>query len=127
MKEIWKFSVGGADFTIRMPQGAEVLAVQMEGGPHGVPVMWALVDPSAETESRTFHIFGTGGPFDPEGLRYVGTFQAPPFVWHLWEERPKAEVEHVHEWKLADGRMMEGNPRRWVQTYRCACGQTRET
>lgn len=85
---IFKYEFDIADHVeISMPRGAEVLAVQLQ---HGVPCVWARVDPSEEGEIRRFRIFGTG--HDLPGLtwngRYVSTFQTHggALVWHLYEE-----------------------------------------
>jgi hypothetical protein len=86
MRTIWKFEIAiVAPGLIRMPKGAEILTVQTQ---HGVPCVWAIVDPQAEKEDRYFEILGTGQPvYEGEEVdrAYVGTFQQPPFVWHLFE------------------------------------------
>ena len=69
---IWKFPLEVTDDQIvNIPFGATVLTVQEQ---HGSPCMWALVEPTNTPEPRSFHIAGTGHPFDGEG-DYVGTFQ----------------------------------------------------
>lgn len=86
-RTIWKFPVTVTDeFTIEMPRGAHMLAVQTQGG---VPFLWALVDPEAELEQVGFRVFGTGhdatSVVDP-GAFYVGTFQMQNggLVFHLY-------------------------------------------
>jgi len=79
MKQIWKFRLNN---TIQMPMDAKILTVQMQDGE---PNIWAMVDTQNELESRTFTIVGTGNPFDDTDTKYIGTFQEPPFVWHLFE------------------------------------------
>ena len=67
-----------------MPLGAKILTLQLQDE---TPCFWAEVDTDASTEQRLFRILGTGHPL-PEGLTYLGTFQLPPFVWHVYEEPP---------------------------------------
>lgn len=86
MKTIWKFRLAGMDRQrLRMPKGAEVLTVQIQGDE---PFIWAIVDDQAETETRVFDIYGTGNPL-PESVmgvrKYVGTFQKAWFVGHVFE------------------------------------------
>ena len=79
MKQIWKFRV---NTTIQMPMEAKILTVQLQDGE---PMMWLVVDTENELESRKFTIVGTGNSFDDKDAKYIGTFQEPPFVWHLFE------------------------------------------
>ena len=83
---IWKFQFEIGDIVrIDMPVGAKVLHVESQ---HGVPCMWALVDPHSPTQARDFRIFGTGHHIDSsmlELLTHVATFQQGSFVWHLFE------------------------------------------
>lgn len=85
MKTIWKFPFPIEDeITLTMPEGARVLAVQMQGN---TPCLWALVDPDAPTKPCRFRLFGTGHPV-PEGLgNFIGTFQmmGGGLIWHLFE------------------------------------------
>lgn len=86
---IWKYNVGVSDmFSIMMPKGAQILAVQAQ---RGIPQLWALVDPDQETELRYFVLFGTGHPItNADKLQYIGTFQVEQgtLVFHLFEVRP---------------------------------------
>lgn len=51
-KTIWKFQIKPNDIIkIDMPIGAEVLTVQTQ---YEQPCVWALVDPKAKTETKTF-------------------------------------------------------------------------
>ena len=81
MLTIWKYPLTLRGLTIDMPAGATILTVQLQDE---TPTIWALVDPDRPCETRTFTIVGTGHRV-PDGLGYVGTFQQPPFVWHLFE------------------------------------------
>lgn len=91
-KTVWKYEVRATDtFSVEMPEGAEILAVQTCQGAFGFDEanMWALVDPSRPRERRTFRVYGTGHPIPfPESLRYIDTFQVRSgvLVFHLFEE-----------------------------------------
>ena len=83
MKTIWKYTLE-PDSTIDMPIGAEVLAVDEQ---RGEPQVWALVDPSANTEKRRFVVYGTGQTMDNNPGRYIGTLQllGGTYVFHVFE------------------------------------------
>ena len=86
MLTIWKFGLrNGLQNELLMPRGATVLDVQLQ---YGTPCVWALVDPDAERESRHFELVGTGWTTteeDQERRVYIGTYQHPPQVWHVFE------------------------------------------
>jgi hypothetical protein len=67
---------------VKMPRGAKVVHVGEQGGK---PFLWALVDPDQPEEERTFIVLGTGQAVNGELWSHVGTFQQPPFVWHVFE------------------------------------------
>lgn len=79
MKQIWKFRL---NTTIQMPMDAQILTVQKQDGE---PTIWAMVNTENELETRNFTIVGTGNSFDDKDMKYIGTFQDSPFVWHLFE------------------------------------------
>lgn len=82
MNAIWKYPVYVDDlFELEMPVGAAILTIQLQDR-H--PCLWALVDTSAPVERRKLAVRGTGLAIEAN-LRYIGTFQQPPFVWHLHE------------------------------------------
>lgn len=87
MKTIWKYILEMRDdLAVEMPVGAELLAVQLQGG---APCLWALVDPSLHKEVRYFRLAGTGHRISAdEKLKYVGTFQmhGGTLVFHLFEK-----------------------------------------
>lgn len=74
--------------TVRMPRGAQVLTVQVQ---YGTPCLWALVDPEAPHEIRTFATYGTGRPMqvpgNHNGAKYIGTYQVEggALVFHVFE------------------------------------------
>jgi hypothetical protein len=90
MKTIHKYSAAICathdDFTIAMPDGAEVLCVQVQ---NNMPKVWALVDLNMPFKPRGFHWRGIGHPADRLG-RYVGTIQIEggALVFHLFETDP---------------------------------------
>ena len=81
---IWKYEIPIADsFSLEMPAGATILCVQTQ---EGEPCLWALVDESAEKVQRLFALYSTGHTINDIGrTQYLGTFQRPPLVWHLFE------------------------------------------
>lgn len=92
MKTIWKYELNpGNPYVIGMPEGAEILTVQVQ---NNVPCIWAKVDTEAELEERIFYVFATGQEIDLDGqdvyLAYIGTFQlnGGSLVFHVFELEP---------------------------------------
>lgn len=84
-QRIWKYPLElGDDQIIAMPDGAQILTVQMQGSKL---CLWALVDPEPELPQRmrSIEIIGTGNPFVEAPRVYIATVQVPPFVWHVFE------------------------------------------
>jgi hypothetical protein len=84
---IWKFALAIKDEQeIGMPAGAEVLSVHAQ---YGAICLWALLNPDAAVEQRTFRIHGTGHLVLEPG-RFLGTVLMGDgdFVWHVFEVRP---------------------------------------
>jgi hypothetical protein len=68
-----------------MPRGAEALSVGLQDGQ---PYLWALVDPEAPKEWRTFAVAGTGHALPPESPgRFIGSIIGVEgwIVLHVWE------------------------------------------
>lgn len=90
-KTIWKFELETTDNQeIKMPVGAEILTVQVQGE---TLCLWALVDPSAEKETRHFEMIGTGHPINYNtGVSrvYIGSYQllGGELVFHVFEPTP---------------------------------------
>lgn len=85
MRTIWKFPLKGSHPRVKMPVGAQVLTVQMQGD---MPCLWAEVDDTAPKEMRHFVVFGTGWNLPREmGYSdvYIGTVQDASLVWHVYE------------------------------------------
>lgn len=75
MKTIWKYDLELVDRqTLKLPSGAQILTVQMQGD---TPRLWALVDPERELAERRISIYGTGNPVptDQQADGYISTFQ----------------------------------------------------
>lgn len=82
MKTIWKYKV---DSKVEMPKGAEVLTVQLQGE---MLVMWALVDPEQERETRSFSIVYAREHARVDASCYIGTAQTSNGLeWHVFEEK----------------------------------------
>jgi hypothetical protein len=91
---IWKYEIPmDKDITINMPKWAQILHIGMQ---NGVPCMWVEIpsdsfytNSEVVYEDRNFTIIGTGWEFGRMEIGnagiYVGTWQNPPFVWHLYE------------------------------------------
>lgn len=82
---IWKY-VLQPEISIEMPKGAQVLSVREQGDDI---CLWALVDPSAEMETRSFVGFGTGHVIpNAEALRFVDTahLNQGRLVFHVFEK-----------------------------------------
>lgn len=88
VKTIWKYQLESGDKTIlSLPKGAEILSFQNQ---FEEPCFWALVDPNAEKEARTFEVHGTGHDIHYDmGMdrKYLGTCQILDgrLVLHLFE------------------------------------------
>jgi hypothetical protein len=66
-----------------MPKDARILKLALQDG---APTLWAMVDVSAEKETRKFVLFFTGSPITTEG-EYIDTFllENDGLVLHLFE------------------------------------------
>lgn len=95
MQAIWKFPLAFQHddpvCEVQMPVGAVIVRFAVQSVPvppapswQHTPTIWALVDSDAPTIVRRFAVFGTGHPL-PVGAQYVGTYDAGPFVWHVFE------------------------------------------
>lgn len=97
---IWKYPAPEGDwFRLEVPRGAVILSIQTQGRQG---VIWMLVDPDVEKETREFVTIGTGRRFvafvqgdhliyESGKLHYLGTFQIDPLVWHLFENLRKGD------------------------------------
>ena len=81
---IYKYELKLDELT-RMPEGARLLSVQVQGT---VPCVWAEVNPSHLVVDRDIRIYGTGHPL-PDQIEeiavFLGTFQLGPLVFHAYD------------------------------------------
>ena len=85
MSAVWKFGLALEDLqTVVMPAGAELLTVQTQ---HGVPQLWARVQPGRPKESRQIATFGTGHDMGDQPMKYLGSYQLSggDLVFHVFE------------------------------------------
>jgi hypothetical protein len=83
--EVWKFTTVGPhedQQPIEMPAFAEILSVGVQG--HDI-VLWALVEPTAVTETRMIAVIGTGWHVPDGKHKFVGTVQMAHLVWHVFD------------------------------------------
>jgi len=88
MRTIHKFPLENTLTELEMDANAGILHV---GSQNALPMIWAGVDTEAPNVKRTFLAVGTGHPI-PTGCFYVGTVFQGPFVWHIHECKPPADV-----------------------------------
>jgi len=70
MNTIYKFELDASLKTLNLPQGAELLSIQMQ---HGMPQLWAKVDPARPTEEIKIQAIGTG--HNCNGGEFIDTVQ----------------------------------------------------
>ena len=74
---------------VLMPKDWHVLSVGVQASEL---VVWAGVDETAQKVPVKFYVVGTGNPAEhvaEDGIRFIGTVQMPPFVWHVFvKEEP---------------------------------------
>jgi hypothetical protein len=85
-KTIWKYPLPADDGPMKMPQGAEILCVQMQ---NENPTLWVLVEPNEPMEERDIRVYGTGHPVPGyvQKANYIGTVQmmSETLVFHVFE------------------------------------------
>lgn len=78
---IYKYALQVCDTQlVMMPAGAKILDFQIQADEWCI---WALVDDTVVMAEVTIHVRGTGHPI-PEHVRYIGTAQQGPYVWHAF-------------------------------------------
>jgi hypothetical protein len=85
--KIFKWTLAITDRqNLYMPVGAKLLTVQMQ---NEMPQLWALCNPEAPKETRTFNIIGTGNPIQNDPGQYIATFQinSGMLVFHVFESK----------------------------------------
>lgn len=86
MRKIYKYEIPMTDsFSLPLPKGAEIIYVGLQ---RGEPQMWALVDPAAETELRSFCVHGTGHTVAEGDLKHLGSLimHGDALVVHVFEK-----------------------------------------
>ena len=85
MSKIWKYTLEYTDSqTLDIPEGAEILTVQMQAKQIQI---WAIVDPEAPKESITIHMITTGHEMPKMvKLDYIGTCQRGFELLHIFKE-----------------------------------------
>ena len=83
-KTIYKYEILGMESSLDLPQGAQVLAAQVQGQS---VCLWVLVDPSLATERRSFAVYGTGWPLPANAGTFIAIIHLPEsgLVWHVFE------------------------------------------
>lgn len=84
---VWKFPLRWGEVSVSMPRHAKVVLVGKDPA-SDYPALWAVVDPEAERETRTFAVVGTGHAV-PESSYHLGSLIELPFVWHVFETSEK--------------------------------------
>jgi len=71
---------------VSMPQGAEIVAVQVQSG---VLTAWAIVDTEAALQTKELIVVGTGNPYPAPAMgtfhKHLSTVQMGAYVWHVFE------------------------------------------
>jgi hypothetical protein len=89
MKVVLKVSVPVDEcqrFTHRLPEGAEIIGVDIDPNNWKRLSMWFITEPGKQSDTdRHFGVSATGEPV-PDEASYVGTLVAEEtFVFHVWE------------------------------------------
>lgn len=94
MKTIWKFPIETVDSqVVSMPEGAKIIAVQMQGEQ---PCLWALVNTEAPKKPVEIRTHGTGHPLpeDAHFYTHIGTYQLQHgvLIFHVFRVMSAAET-----------------------------------
>ena len=90
-QRIWKYELTpGRDTTLMMPRGARTLSAGVQGE---ALVIWAMVDPQATPEQRSFRVFPTGVTITEDDWQhgpsaFIATVQMGALVFHVFEYSP---------------------------------------
>lgn len=80
---VWKFVLDKRVTEIEMPQWAKLIHFGIDPATD-TPAVWAIVNPQAEKEKRSFEIVGTGSEMPEKGV-YFATVIDGLLVWHLFD------------------------------------------
>ncbi len=81
MKVIHKFPIN--DNALEIPHGGRIIHAGRD--PHGVPCVWAEVDPEIRNAKQNFLVLGTGREVPP-GWAHAASFNDGPFMWHVYHQ-----------------------------------------
>lgn len=86
MKTLFKYPLVFNDLGVAEIE-APLGPVRLVGVQVDVCYAWIEVITGEADVKRRFHVYGTGHEVDDSPtLRHVGSFQAAPFVWHVYED-----------------------------------------
>ena len=92
-RRIWKYPLEITDTqNLMMPEGAEILAAQMQGD---TLCLWALVNPDAPKQRREIEVLGTGNPA-PDAKRRIGSVMRFPRGSH--SSKPDRVRDLIAKW-----------------------------
>lgn len=84
MRQIWKFPLQETDTqTLEIPQGYEVLSVDVQ---QGTPCLWVSVIPANPKTDVVVHTVGTGHAYHLPDQKFIGTYfmHGGALVWHVF-------------------------------------------
>jgi hypothetical protein len=85
MKTVYKYDLKIEDLNhLALPHGAKFLMVDRQMGRNYAWFEVPIVSDQACMKLRHFKVFGTGHEI-PDDAQWLATWQAEPFVWHLYE------------------------------------------
>jgi len=83
MKKIYKYPFTITDHQdFELSEEAKVINVDLD--PFNRPYLWAIIDVKAPIKKHTLYVVGTGLTVPKEAEMFLGSFQQPPFVWHVF-------------------------------------------
>lgn len=80
---IYKYPVFGQAFSLVMPEGSQILHLEVQ---REQPYLWVLHDLSKQMKNFFFSAYGTGQWVPEQPGKYVGTWHdSMGLVWHLFQ------------------------------------------
>ena len=84
MKTIYKYNLSVDDKQVLyVPEKRRPLCIQLQ---NGKPCLWVEVDNNSRTVPMSLITRGTGHPLPDKLGLYIGTYQIPGLVFHVYEE-----------------------------------------
>ena len=88
MRTVYKYAIerieSKGELTLMLPSDAVIVHVGID--PNGKVCIWCELDPERPQVPRQLYVKATGDPIE-DGLRHIGSFVNPPFVWHVYQSR----------------------------------------